>query len=215
VLALGFSELARSADFGKVDHPHARRGGHRKRGQQNRQQPDDPSRSHRNPVYRQKGLSDLLRLARMSRPDTSPGWQTMRNPADVADLMSLCGHFHDACIREIHVATGHYVNENLSMTVDWKTTIHVLVQRQSRLLPAIELRFEEVVGMRFAAPEPNYESIILDAAFFLRDGIFYWADSGFWTPESAKENTWVAARKVSWRDASDWLGGDLRYQIRD
>lgn len=49
-------------------------------------------------------------------------------------------------------------------------------------------------------------------AFFVRDGIFYWADSCLWTTESATENTWVAARKVSWRDASDWLGPGLRYR---
>lgn len=42
--------------------------------------------------------------------------------------MSLCGHFHDACVREIHIATGHYVDETLSMTVDWNTTLHMLVQ---------------------------------------------------------------------------------------
>jgi hypothetical protein len=148
----------------------------------------------------------------MSGPNPSPGWQALRNSADVAALMTLCGHFHDACIREIHVATGHYVDESLSMTVDWKTTIHMLVQRQFRPFPAIELRFEEVVGMGFCAPQPDCDAVIFAAAFFVRDGIFYWADSGLWTPESARENTWVAARKVSWRDASEWLGPDLHYR---
>ena len=125
--------------------------------------------------------------------------------------MSLCAHFHDACVREIHIATGHYVDESLSMTVDW-TTIHMLVQMQSRRLPAIELRFEEVTGMRFSAPQPDCDAIIFDAAFFVRDGIFYWADNSLWTTESASEDTWVAARRVSWRDASAWLGPGLRYR---
>jgi hypothetical protein len=148
----------------------------------------------------------------MSGPNPSPDWQALRNSADVEALMSLCGHFHDACVREIHVATGHYVDESLSMTVDWKTTIHMLVQRQFRPFPSIELRFEEVVGMRFSAPQANCESIIFDAAFFVQDGIFYWADSSLWPTESAIDNTWIAARKVSWRDSSQWLGPDLRYR---
>ena len=33
-------------DFREVDNPHTRSGRHRKGGQQNRQQPDDSSRSH-------------------------------------------------------------------------------------------------------------------------------------------------------------------------
>jgi hypothetical protein len=151
----------------------------------------------------------------MSGPNPSPGWQALRNSADVEALMTLCGHFHDACVREIHVATGHYVDESLSMTVDWKTAIHMLVQRQFRPFPAVELRFEEVVGMGFSAPQPDCDAIIFAAAFFVRDDIFYWADSGLWTPESARENTWVAARKVSWRDASNWLGPSLRYRSPD
>ena len=148
----------------------------------------------------------------MSSPDTSPGWQALRNSTEIEELISLCGHFHDACVREIHIATGHYVDESLSMTVDRKTTIHRLIQTQSQRLPAIELRFEEVVGMRFSAPQPDCDAVILEAAFFVQDGVLYWADSGLWTPESAGENIWVAARSVSWRDATNWLGPDLRYR---
>ena len=42
------------------------------------------------------------------------------------NLMRLFGNFHDGCIRELHVATGDYVHQDLSMTVDWRTTVHVL-----------------------------------------------------------------------------------------
>jgi hypothetical protein len=138
-------------------------------------------------------------------------WQALQDQTQVTELMSLFGNFHDACLREMHVVTGHHVHENLSMTVDWRTTVHMLIQRQYRRLSAIELRFEEVVGLRLSPPPPGCENIIRNAAFFVQDGIFYWADNSTWTPESSSENTWVAARKVYWRDASEWLGPILRY----
>jgi hypothetical protein len=59
----------------------------------------------------------------------------------------------------------------------------------------------------------NYDSIIFDATM-LKDGdIFYWADSNDWSPKSATRDniTWVAAKKLSWRDASNWMGAQLRY----
>ena len=100
------------------------------------------------------------------------------------------------------------------MQVDWRTTVHMLVQRQFRDPSAIELRFEEVVGLHVFPPPENCEAIIFHAAFFVRDGVWYWAERGDWTPESSGhgENTWVGARKVYWRDASNWLGPRLRYR---
>jgi hypothetical protein len=155
---------------------------------------------------------NLLRFGRMDRADVPQGWQALQNPAELEELMSLFGDFHDACVREIHAVTGHYVHESLSMTADWKTTVHMLIQRQYRPLSAIELRFEEVVGLRLSAPPPDHVNIIINAAFFIRDSIFYWADNSSWTPESSGEDTWVAARKVYWRDVSEWLGARLRYR---
>jgi hypothetical protein len=148
----------------------------------------------------------------MNNADAPHGWQALQNPTQLEELMHVFGNFHDACVREIHVGTGHHVDESLSMTVDWKTTVHVLIQRQYRPLSVIELRFEEVVGLRFSAPPPDHENIIYGAAFFIRDDIFYWADDASWTPESSSENTWVAARKAYWRDVSEWLGARLRYR---
>lgn len=141
-------------------------------------------------------------------------WHELSTPEQIRQLMDLFGNFHDTCVREIHAATGHYVAENLSMTVDWRTTVHMLVQRQHRNPSAIELRFTELVGLKVSPPSPNYEAIIFSAAFFLRDGILYWAENASWSPESADRDqwTWIAARHGWWRDASEWMGPDLRYQ---
>ena len=81
--------------------------------------------------------------------------------------MGLFGNFHDSCVREVHVATGHFVEEDLSMRVDWRTTIHMLIHRQFRNPCAIELRFEEVVGLRMVPAQPDCVAIIFHAAFFV------------------------------------------------
>jgi len=144
-----------------------------------------------------------------------PGvWQELSTPEQIESLMKLLGNLHDGCVREIHVATGHSVGESLSMSVDWRTTVHLLVQRQWPNPSAIELRFAEVIGLMVSPPQPNSEAIIFGAAFFLRDSVFYWAEDAAWTPESSNcdDFTWVAARHVWWRDASDWMGPDLRYR---
>src|SRR5215475_15356042 len=113
----------------------------------------------------------------MNRSDMQSQWQCIATQADVEGLMFLFGdHFHDACLREIHVSTGNYVEENLSMHVDWRTTVHMLVQRQFRNPSAIELRFEEVVGLHVSPPPQNCDASIFHAAFFLRERVWYWAE---------------------------------------
>ena len=127
--------------------------------------------------------------------------------------MGLFRNFHDACLREIHVVTSHHVDADLAMHVDWRTTVHMLIQRQYASPSALELRFEEVVELRVLPPPPDCERIIFGAAFFLREGIYYWADDAGWFPESHRDEgvTWIASRRVYWRDASEWIGNDIRY----
>ena len=144
----------------------------------------------------------------------SNDWQELSTPEQIQRLMDLFGNFHDGCVREIHVATGHSVAANLSMAVDWRTTVHMLVQRQHVNPSAVELRFTEVVGLRVSPPPPNYDAIIFGAACFLREGILYWAENAGWSPESVERDewTWIAARRAWWRDASEWMGADLQYR---
>lgn len=150
----------------------------------------------------------------MSSANLSSGWHSLGSPVQINELMGVFGGFHDACVRELHVATGHYVDQDLTMHADWKTTVHLLVQRQFAEPSAVELRFEEVVGLRLCPPAPNCDAVIIGAALFMREGIYYWADRDDWSPElsAVDESTWVSARKAYWRDASEWLGSQLRYQ---
>ena len=149
----------------------------------------------------------------MNSFEARPEWLELAEAADIADLMQRFGNFHDSCVREIHVATSHYVDQDHRMHFDWRNSVQILVQRQFRNPSAIELRFDGVTGLHVSPPKPNCDSIIFDAAFFLREGVFYWAESSLLEPDdsSVGETMWVAARRVFWRDASDWLGPRLRY----
>ena len=129
--------------------------------------------------------------------------------------MKVFGSFHDGCIREAHVWTEHFVGTDLCMagTGDLDTRVRLLIQRQCKAPSAIELLFEQVVTLHLQPSPENYDSIILGATMLCRDRTYYWADVSGWTFESTTHDdaTWIAAKKVSWRDASEWMGSDLHY----
>lgn len=129
--------------------------------------------------------------------------------------MKLFGGFHDGCIREAHVWTQSFVNDGMSMSVAWDldTRVRLLVQRQWKAPSAIELFFEKVVTFHLQPSPDNNDSIIFSATLLCRDDTFYWADLGGWAPDSPTRDdaTWIAAKKLSWRDASEWIGPELRY----
>jgi hypothetical protein len=145
----------------------------------------------------------------------SASWSPLASQADLDQLMNVFGGFHDGCIREAHAWTEHFVDTGLSMscTGDLDTRVRLLVQRQFKAPSAIELLFEQVVTFHLQPSPENYDSIIFGAAMLCRDGTFYWADDADWSPESSKrdESTWIAAKKLSWRDISEWMGRDLHY----
>ena len=142
-------------------------------------------------------------------------WNSLTSQADADDLMKLFGGFHDGCLREAHVWVESFVDAGMSMSVasDLDTRIRLLIQRQWKDPSAIELLFESVITFHLQPSPENYDSIIYTAELFLRDGAFYWANVGGWTPESPDrdEATWIAAKKLSWRDVSGWMGPDLHY----
>ncbi|MGD0364328.1 MAG: hypothetical protein ABSC93_25910 [Bryobacteraceae bacterium] len=142
-------------------------------------------------------------------------WNHLVSEADVDHLLHDFGGFHDGCLREAHVWTGHWVAEDLHMhcTGELDTRVRLLIQRQFSAPSAIELLFEEVTTFHLQPSPRNYDSIIFGATMLLDGDTFYWADLGGWSPAASERDhaTWIAAKKVSWRDASDWMGPDLRY----
>jgi hypothetical protein len=45
-------------------------------------------------------------------PDVSRNWHYHGSLAQLEELMSLFGDFHDSCVREAHIVTGHYVDSD-------------------------------------------------------------------------------------------------------
>src|SRR5215469_8977020 len=115
------------------------------------------------------------RIPRQSRSNRfSPGplsllnsmsrdWHELNSPEQIQPFMERFGNFHDGCIREFHVGTSHYVTGDLRMHFDAPSEARVLVQRQFHVPSAVELRFAEVVGLRWSPPRPNYDAIIFSA----------------------------------------------------
>ena len=143
-------------------------------------------------------------------------WQPVQSVADIERLMSCFGGFHDSCLREAHLWTGYFVDHDLTMVCPGSLDVglRMLFQRQFREPSAIEMLFEEVTAFYLAPSSENYDAIIFEATLQLRpNGTFYWSD----TPggvEHAIDRTWVAARRLSWRDATEWMGAQLRYGPR-
>jgi hypothetical protein len=142
-------------------------------------------------------------------------WYQIRTQADADALLDRFGHFHDACLRELHLWTGHWVSLDLSMSCpgDLDVKIRALIQRQFTKPSAIEFYFEEVTRFNLVPTPQNYDSIIFSATLLVRDGQVFWSPEENWSPEMPNPtgDTYIAARRASWRDASDWLGSTLRY----
>jgi hypothetical protein len=139
-------------------------------------------------------------------------WNPVTSPADAQRLLELFGDFHDSCLREVHVWTEAYVSEDLAMAcpLHLDTRVRMLVHRQAASPSAIEMLFEQVLGFRLSPTPEDYAPIIFDATLeWRRDTVFWSDDSG--QREASEDATWVLAKRLSWRDASEWMGNQLRY----
>ncbi len=142
-------------------------------------------------------------------------WTEVTDSDDVEVLLSTFGGFHDSCIKELHMWTGHFVDPDLSMRTsgDLDCNVRILCQRQWENPSAVELWFEEVTELHVSPSPLNYDSIILEATLEVNNGSIYWADDGDWSPggDGNEKVTWIASRKLRWRDVSSWMGAAMRY----
>ena len=142
-------------------------------------------------------------------------WKSISNEEESKELLRLFGEFHDACIKEAHMWTGHSIDESLSMTVvgGLDTSIKFVVQRQFRNPSCIELLFEEVTRINFVPSPENYDSIIYECNLGYENEQFYWVIDTSQEPSdlNANEDSWVRSKKLSWRIADDLLGSELHY----
>lgn len=142
-------------------------------------------------------------------------WNEIKNQEDADHLMKVFGRFHDACVREAHLSTEHWVGDNLTMacTGNLDTTIRFVVQRQFQPISCIELVFEKVIRLSWVPTPDNYDSIIYGATIGFEEGDVYWSleESGPPSELDPREDTWVIAKYLKWRVADEWLGKSLHY----
>jgi len=141
-------------------------------------------------------------------------WREVSTQSEADELMELFGDFHDGCIHEAHVWTGYSVDGSLAMAVPMglETNIRMTVQRQWTHPTAIELLFAEVTRFVLTPPPEHHEAIIVSATLTVAPEAIHWADVGGWTPDQAAGDcTWVACRKLFWREADEYVGEELHY----
>jgi hypothetical protein len=134
-------------------------------------------------------------------------WISLHSTADLEMFLDSVGALHDGCLKELYLWTGHYVAHDLSMDAPscLDTNVRALFQRQFRGPSAIELLFQEVVRVEVDPTPDDFDSIIDSAGFHLAEGVF--------TFET--DTITIQAKKVSWRDVSQWMGAHARYGPED
>ena len=137
-------------------------------------------------------------------------WNELRTQQEIDDFMKKIHRFHDSCIKEIKYSSGAYVDKTLSMLPsNTKRTLTVLIQRQFDDISALELEY-----IRMYPVNSDFTCEILDASFFIKDGLIYWCDNG-----DVKEDdihnykvTVICSKKVRWRNASELIGENEFYR---
>lgn len=164
-------------------------------------------RAIRGAAKSKKGFEDMSNL--------KTNWNEINDEEDIIKFMDTFGWFHDSCLKELHLWTDHWVDKDLAMSIspnlDYR--VQILFQRQDKGPSAIEMLFEEVTRLHIIPSPENYDSIIFGATFVLKDSTFYWAGDEGWIPEDPSKYgvNWISSKKVRWRDASEWMGSELRY----
>jgi hypothetical protein len=142
-------------------------------------------------------------------------WQSVSSDEDLASLLHEFGGFHDACLREIHVATDHYVTDALKMNVvgNLDTSAALIFQRQFRNPSAIEMRFTELTRLVLAPTAKGQDSIILSADLKRTDQDHFMLHVDMRKPSpvaGVRSELLVVGQGLAWREV-DWLGPSLRY----
>lgn len=158
-------------------------------------------------------------------------WNSLLSQAAIDQLLIDFGDFHDACLREVSIATESYVGENLAMSCPphLDTSVLLLFQRQARPLPVIEIKCEEVTDLHFTPTADGCDSIISSGTLSLADDGVRLAINFFGGPLQGLPNSSifirsrgnkqsdlvVTARAVFWRSLEDGLGNKLRYRPKE
>lgn len=142
-------------------------------------------------------------------------WHEIKNNDDIKNLMERVWEFHDSCIKEIKYTSGAYVQENLAMRpINESRILKVLIQRQFKDMPVIELEFAGLKYLKLLPNDDNYTCEILDSTLIMKDNDIYWCDCGGFSEinlETENVNTIICASKLRWRAVDNALGTEEFY----
>jgi hypothetical protein len=155
-------------------------------------------------------------------------WINLDSQSSIDRLLSEFGGFHDACLREVSIATETYVGENLGMTCpgELDTSALFFFQAQSRSLPAIEIKCERVTAIRLTPTPDGCDSIIMGGEITTTGKICRIALNFIGGPLTGPPNSSIfiknrsyeepdieiTAEAIAWRPIYDALGNRLRYR---
>ncbi|OAN12724.1 hypothetical protein D3D03_09210 [Exiguobacterium sp. RIT452] len=141
-------------------------------------------------------------------------WNELKEESEIRELLEDFGYFHDGCLKEMHMWTETYIDENLTMAAPsgLDTNVKLLFQRQFKNPSAIELWFEGVTGIHILPTPENFPSILFEAVILKQHDTYYWSDDVDFDPSTIEQNvSWISAKKLRWRERNDWMGKQHRY----
>jgi hypothetical protein len=158
-------------------------------------------------------------------------WNDLDSAEAIDRLLVGFGGFHDACLREISVATETYVGEGMAMSCpsNLDTSVRLFFQRGGATIPALEIDCREVTSLHLEPSAEGCDSIIAGGAIGLREGQVRLAvnfiggplkaapDSRVFIPARPLErpDLEVTARSMSWRPLENSLGRARRYRPQE
>lgn len=126
-------------------------------------------------------------------------------------------YFHDSCIKELRYISGAHVNNDLSMyPINDRRLLRVVIQRQFKDCPMIELEFQGLQFLKLSPVEDTYTCEIQDCSMFFKNGCVYWADhkNVAETNIDSVEGTVICASKCRWRPIENNMGSaDFYYSL--
>jgi hypothetical protein len=158
-------------------------------------------------------------------------WNELTSAEAINRLIVGFGGFHDACLREISVATETYVGEGMAMSCpsNLDTSVLLFFQRDAGPVSAVEIHCREVTGLHLKPSAEGCDSIIMGGAIGLAQGAVRLAVNFIAGPMRAVPNSRVyipgrsfeqpdlevTARSMVWRPLENSLGRVRRYRPQE
>lgn len=141
-------------------------------------------------------------------------WHEISDKQELLNFMETVCSFHDSCIKEMKYLSGAYVNDDLSMhPINEDRTLRVIVQRQFKENPMVELEFGDLKYLNLYPISNKYTCEILGSTMVLKNGLFYWGvyDDTFDIDLNDFEGTIICASTFRWRTVHNCLGSTEFY----